>query len=96
MEKTRADKINDWEYDIGFDVKYVNYKGYAILDGEQYFIGEGLACKQIAVKHSNSHEHCVDLFFREFKIGRLNLQTKKIEWLRVYRIENDPRDKRLI
>ena len=36
---------------------------------------------------------CVNLIFRDFRIGRLNLATRTVESLRAYRLDGDPRTK---
>lgn len=91
-ERPYPSKIAPWEYTSGQMVATVNCKGYIGFAGNRHFVGEGLRCKQIALEASSCRPECLNLYFREFRIGRLNLKTDSIECLRAYRVAGDPRE----
>lgn len=93
-DRAYSETVLDWTYPSVCEVHYVNCKGYVSLDADLVYIGEGLCGKQIATRPSFTHPGCVDLLFRNFRIGRLNLSSRETEYLRVYRLEGDPREHR--
>ena len=85
--------IREWEYSESVFVRRVDCNGNISWHDTPVFVGEGLRGKRIAMAESKSHPGCVDLIFRDFRIGRLNLTTRTVERLRAYRLEGDPRAK---
>ena len=58
--------------------------------GQGYFLSEAFGGKEIAVRASHI-EGCISLFFRQFRIGRINVEKRTFEFRRAYLIEGDPR-----
>lgn len=83
--------IAEWEYGHGQQIMLVGGKGYIHWNGRHIYIGTGLRHKYIAMAESSSHPGCANLLFRNFKIGRVNLERGELESLKVYRINGDPR-----
>lgn len=83
--------VCEWEYPLNVNVRSVG-KGYLSFRGRHYFVGEGLAGKRIGLVSGNL-EDCVDVTFRDFLIGRINLREGKTVFMRCYRMNNDPRQK---
>lgn len=90
-ERQYPQSVADWEYDEGETVKLVGEKGYIHWNGTHIYVGTGLRHKRIAVVESDTHPGCANLLFRNFKIGRINLERGELETLRAYRLHGDPR-----
>ena len=90
-ERQYPESITPWEYPSNIIVRRVSKNGTIYFDGGHHYVGEGLQTKDIGIVVSSTHPNCVNLIFRNFKIGRMNLSTHCIEFLRVYRISGDPR-----
>lgn len=84
-------KIYDWDYSNEYKPRKVSSKGYLYWAGTHYFFSEGFADKTVAVKES-SIPGFVNVYFRQFKVARINIDEKKFISKRAYLIENDPRD----
>lgn len=85
------ESIPEWTYPRDMELSYVDSNGYTRIRGVRTYIGEAFGSRSLGFRESRSHEGCVHLFFREFRIGRLNLKDRRLETLRAYRIEGDPR-----
>ena len=85
------DKISEWEYPKGYHLKHVNKDGYIKWNEKYYYLSEGFRKKNIAIRESHI-ENCVSLFFREFRIGRIDVKKEEFIFKRAYLIENDPRE----
>lgn len=90
-EREYPERIRNWVYDEWQTVRHVDNKGCIRLNGDCVFISEGLRYKNIATVPSESHPECLNLIFRDFRIGRLNMSTRKLEYLRAYKLVGDPR-----
>jgi hypothetical protein len=91
--RSYPDVIKEWEYPEGVFVRRVSNIGRVSWHDTPVFVGTGLRGKRIAMAESRHHPGCFDLFFRNFRIGRLNLAARTVESLRAYRLEGDPRAK---
>lgn len=80
-----------WEYSRDVIVRRVNDNGCMNFHGELHYVGEGLRHKDVGIDISHAHHDCINLLFRNFRVGRINLSTKRVEQLRVYRVSGDPR-----
>ena len=85
--------IREWEYSESVFVRRVSENGNISWHDTPVFVGTGLKGKRIGLAEATSHPGCVNLIFRDFRIGRLNLATRTVESLRAYRLEGDPRAK---
>ena len=85
------EKIEEWVYPDTMHVRLVDGKGYISWHDTPVFVGEGLRGRRIGMSESKSHPGCVNLLFRDFRIGRLNLTNRTVERLRAYRLDGDPR-----
>ena len=88
--KIYPEEISPWEYPEGCQIRKVKETGYFTWNGQGYFLSEAFGGKEIAVRASHI-EGCISLFFRQFRIGRLNVEKRAYEFRRVYLIEGDPR-----
>jgi len=89
-ERLYPQKIHDWAYDGDYEFRKIKDSGYLTYGGQGYFLSESYTGKSIAIKHS-SIDGFVNLFFRQFKIGRINLKENAVVSRRIYLIHDDPR-----
>ena len=82
--------ISIWEYPEKHEIRKVKETGFFNFASQGYFLSEAFANKEIAICTSQK-EHCIDLFFRQFKIARINTDKRCYEFKKAYLIEDDPR-----
>lgn len=82
--------ILPWEYPSGCELRRVKENGYFNYAGQGYFLSEGFRDKEIAVRPS-SIPGCISLFFRQFRIGRIDVEKRVFTLKRAYLIDGDPR-----
>lgn len=82
--------IVPWEYGPEYKLCKVKETGYFNYNGQGYFLSEAFAGKQIAVRESHLPGQ-ITLVFRQFKIGRIDLDSRAYTLKRVYLLEGDPR-----
>lgn len=84
------DQIGSWEYPPNCEIRRVKETGYFNHGGQGYFLSEAFAGKDIAVYPSHI-TGCITILFRQFKIGRIDLERRVFTFKRAYLIEGDPR-----
>ncbi len=89
-ERPYPEQIAEWEYPEGCQIRRVKINGCFKWRGQLYFLSEAFHGKSIAIRESHIPDH-VNLYFRQFRIGRLDLRTNTFVFKRAYRIEDDPR-----
>lgn len=85
-----TDEISAWEYPEGCELRKIKSTGYLTLKGQGYFLSEAFAGKEIAVRKSHI-QGCYSLFFRQFRIGRIDAEKRVFTFRRAYLIDGDPR-----
>jgi hypothetical protein len=65
--------------------------GFLTYNGQGYFISEAFSDKTIAVKPS-SIDGFLNLYYRQFRIGRIDLRERTLVSRKSYLIDADPRD----
>ena len=85
------EKIYDWDYPNECKARKISSKGYLYYAKTWYYLSEAFADKIVAVRES-SIQGFANVYFRKFKIARININEKKFVFRRAYLIENDPRD----
>ncbi len=83
-------QICPWEYPPNCSLRRVRDSGYFNYGGQGYFLSEAFAGRDIAVYPSHI-PNCITLLFRQFKIGRIDLEKRVFTFKRAYLIEGDPR-----
>jgi len=86
-------RIEPWTYPKDVEIRRVKSTGYFNYDGQGYFLSESFGGKDIAVRPSQI-PHCISLFFRQFRIGRIDVEKRVFTFKRIYLIEGDPRAKK--
>ena len=83
-------RIRPWEYPPDHELRRVKKTSDFNHGGQGYFLSEAFAGKDIAVYPSHIRG-CITLQFRQFKIGRIDLERRVFTFKRAYLIEGDPR-----
>ena len=85
-----SEKISQWEYPPECQIRRVKETGHFNWEGQGYFLSEAFSGKEIAVRESRV-EGCISLFFRQFRIARIDVEKRAYVFRRAYLIEGDPR-----
>lgn len=85
-----TEKPEHWEYPKDCEKRIVKESGYFNWAGQGYFLSEAFGGKEIAIRESHI-QGCVSLFFRQFRIGRIDLEKRVFTFKKAYLIHNDPR-----
>lgn len=89
-EHKYSDKVEEWEYPSEYEVCTVKGNGYFRYKGKAYFLSEAFVDKQIAVRESHLPGQ-ITLVFRQFRIGRIDVETGVYTMKRAYLLDGDPR-----
>lgn len=84
------EKIKEWEYESEYEQRKIKSTGFLTYGGQGYFLSEAFGGKTIAIKPS-SKDGFLNLFYRQFRIARIDLKERTIVSRRSYLIEGDPR-----
>lgn len=83
-------QIEDWEYPSGYELRRIKETGYFTYGGQGYFLSEAFGGKTIAVRESHI-PGCISLFYRQFRIGRIDIDRRVFTLKKSYLVEGDPR-----
>jgi hypothetical protein len=72
-------------------VHNVKSTGYITIKGQGYFLSEAFGGKQIAFRESSKGAHLINLYFRQFRIGQIDIEKRVFTFKRAYLIDGDPR-----
>ena len=89
-DREMPDQIEPWEYGSEYKLCKVKETGYFNYKGQGYFLSEAFGGKQIAVRESHLPGQ-ITLVFRQFKVGRIDLDARAYTQKRAYLLEGDPR-----
>lgn len=89
-ERLYNEKTEEWEYGSEYKLCKVKGNGYITYDRHGYFFSEAFKEKTIALKAS-SKDGIVNIYFRKFRVGRIDLKERAIVSRKSYLIEGDPR-----
>jgi transposase InsO family protein len=85
-ERRVPERIEAWRYGNECIIRKVKSTGYITYRNQGYFLSEALGEKEIAVRESEE-AGCVDLIYRGFQIGRINIDERAIVSRKIRRIE---------
>lgn len=88
--RSMPEQIEEWEYGPEYKLCKVRETGYFNYKGQGYFLSEAFAGKHIAVRESHLPGQ-ITLVFRQFKVGRIDLDSRAYTQKRAYLLEGDPR-----
>lgn len=92
-ERLYPARIENWEYSDELKVHKVKSSGYITIRGQGYFLSEAFGDKMIAFRESSKGAHLINLYFRQFRIGQIDVEKRVFTFKRAYLIDGDPRDK---
>lgn len=84
------EEVEPWEYGPEYKLCKVKDTGYFNYRGQGYFLSEAFAGKYIAIRESHLPGQ-ITLVFRQFKIGRIDVDSRAYTQKRAYLLEDDPR-----
>ena len=90
-ERSYPDRIEDWEYSDDLKIHKVKSSGYITIRGQGYFLSEAFGDKWIAFRESSKGAHLINLYFRQFRIGQIDVEKRVFTFKRAYLIDGDPR-----
>ena len=88
--KQMPEQIEPWEYGPEYKLCKVKETGYFNYNGQGYFLSEAFAGKHIAIRESHFPGQ-ITLVFRQFKVGRIDLDSRAYTQKRIYLLAGDPR-----
>ena len=88
--KMMPERIEPWEYGPEYKLCKVKETGFFNYKGQGFFLSEAFGGKTIAVRESHLPGQ-ITLVFRNFKIGRIDLDNRVFTLKRAYLLEGDPR-----
>jgi len=83
-------RVEDWEYPVGYELRQIKKTGFLTYGGQGYFLSEAFGGKTIAIRESHM-PGSISLFYRQFRIGRINVDRRVFTLKKSYLIEGDPR-----
>ena len=89
-DRELPEHIEAWDYGAEYQVCKVKQTGYFNYKGQGYFLSEAFADKYIAVRESHLPGQ-ITLVFRQFRIGRIDLENRVYTQKRAYLLLDDPR-----
>ena len=89
-DRAWSEEVREWQYPERTELRRVKGNGYFNWDGQGYFLSEAFVGKDIAIRPSHI-EDCISLFFRQFRIGRIDVRKRVYTLKRIYLIDGDPR-----
>ena len=89
-DRAYSDTVPKWEYPEGVELRTVKNTGFVTWGGQGYFLSEAFGGRQIAMRKSRI-DGCVSLFYRQFRIGRIDIEKRVFTFKRAYLIDDDPR-----
>jgi len=88
--KMMPERIEPWEYGPEYKLCKVKETGFFNYKGQGFFLSEAFDGKTIAVRESHLPGQ-ITLVFRNFKIGRIDLDNRVFTLKRSYLLMGDPR-----
>lgn len=85
------EKTEDWEYPQECTVHSVKSSGYITIKGQGYFLSEAFGDKEIAFRESAKGSNFINLYFRQFQIGQIDIDKRVFTFKKAYLINGDPR-----
>ena len=86
------ERIREWEYPDDLKTHKVKSSGYITIKGQGYFLSEAFGDKQIAFRESSKGVNFINLYFRQFRIGQIDIEKRVFTFKRAYLISGDPRE----
>lgn len=94
-ERQYTDTVSPWEYPSGYELRRVKSTGFFNWDGQGYFLSEAFGEKEIAIGPSRNPA-CINLYYRQFHIGRIDKEKQVYTFKKAYLIDGDPRGESVV
>lgn len=91
-DRRMPERIEDWEYGPEYQLCKVKDNGYFHYRGQGYFLSEAFRGKTIAIRDSHLPGQ-ITLVFRQFRVGRIDVENRVYTTRKLYLLEGDPREK---
>ena len=85
-QRKKPDKATAWEYPNEYVLRKVKPTGYLTFGSQGYFLSESLGEKMVAIRESLLKD-CVNVYFRNFRIARINLKERAFVSKKIYRTD---------
>ena len=86
-----CESVGEWGYSEDCILRTIKHTGFLSFEGQGYYFSEAFRHKVIALRRSISNPNIVNLYFRKFWIGQLNVNDRMIVSRKAYLIVDDPR-----
>lgn len=90
-ERSFPDQIKEWEYSEDKKLRKVKSTGYVTIGNQGYYLSESFGGKTIAIRESVKKPSCINLYYRQFIIGQIDVDKRVFTFKKAYLIDNDPR-----
>ena len=80
----------DWVYGPDYELRKIKDSGFLTYWSQGYFLSESLGGKTVALK-PHTGDGFVNVYYRQFRIARIDLKERTVVSRRSYLIECDPR-----
>ena len=84
-------RIESWEYSDVEEIHTIKETGYFSYRGQGYFLSEAFGGKRVAMREADEGHGLINLYFRQFIIGQINIEKRVFTFKRSYLIHGDPR-----
>ena len=85
-ERKMPERIRVWEYGRAYEVRRIKSSGFITYGGQGYFLSEAFGGITVGVRESVT-EGCVNLYYRGFKIGKIDLRERAFVSKKIRRAE---------
>ena len=85
------EKIEDWEYSNDCELRCIKSSGYMTFRGQGYFLSEAFGDKEVAIRESELGGSIFDVYYRKFRIARLDVDRRVFTSKKAFLLVNDPR-----
>jgi transposase InsO family protein len=88
FKRKKPDYIREWAYPSGFTQRKVKSTGYVTYGNQGYFLSEAFGGLTVGIRESML-ENCINLYYRQFRIGRIDLKERSFTSKRIYPAGSD-------
>ena len=81
-------KIREWAYPSCFVMRKIKSSGYITYGNQGYYLSESFGGYTLGVRESRI-DGCINIYYRQFRIARIDLREKAIISRKIYRADGD-------
>jgi transposase InsO family protein len=79
---------SQWEYPQGYKTRKIKDTGFITFGSQGYFLSEAFGGLILAIRESSLND-CVNIYYRNFRVGRINVDERVFVSRKIYRLDND-------